>query len=135
MWSSVFLQAPRKTERVGVEGQLRLDHAAYVQNWIQALDQDPKAIFTAARHAQQAVEYRHGIWGLSYPGPRQLAGVFLARPALIVWRGFIASIMGNRGCFNSNSAGCGFASRLGPRLDRLWIKCQVSFAYYKGHLA
>jgi antirestriction protein ArdC len=35
----------------------RPDHAAYISNWLDILDRDHKAIFTAASMAQQAVEY------------------------------------------------------------------------------
>ena len=35
----------------------RLDHAAYVASWLEILDRDTKAIFTAASKAQEAVEY------------------------------------------------------------------------------
>jgi antirestriction protein ArdC len=35
----------------------RADHAAYISNWLEILDRDPKAIFTAANQAQKAVEY------------------------------------------------------------------------------
>ena len=35
----------------------RPDHAAYISSWLDILDRDHKAIFTAARDAQQAVEY------------------------------------------------------------------------------
>ncbi len=35
----------------------RLDHAAYVSSWLEILDRDKKAIFTAASKAQEAVEY------------------------------------------------------------------------------
>jgi antirestriction protein ArdC len=35
----------------------RPDHAAYISNWLDILDRDHKAIFTAASEAQRAVEY------------------------------------------------------------------------------
>ena len=35
----------------------RPDHAAYVSSWIDILNRDTKAIFTAASKAQEAVEY------------------------------------------------------------------------------
>ena len=35
----------------------RADHAAYVSSWLEILDHDTKAIFTAASKAQEAVEY------------------------------------------------------------------------------
>jgi antirestriction protein ArdC len=39
----------------------RPDHAAYISNWLDILDRDHKAIFTAASEAQKAVEYLTGI--------------------------------------------------------------------------
>lgn len=38
-----------------IEGELR--HAGYINSWLNVLKQDKKAIFTAARHAQQAADY------------------------------------------------------------------------------
>ena len=35
----------------------RPDHAQYIASWIKVLKEDPKAIFTAASKAQQAVDY------------------------------------------------------------------------------
>jgi antirestriction protein ArdC len=35
----------------------RADHAAYISSWLDILDRDHKAIFTAANQAQKAVEY------------------------------------------------------------------------------
>ena len=40
-----------------VVNEPRADHAAYISNWLEILDRDPKAIFTAAGQAQKAVEY------------------------------------------------------------------------------
>src|SRR5665213_3483104 len=39
----------------------RADHAAYISNWLDILDRDHKAIFTAASMAQKAVEYLTGL--------------------------------------------------------------------------
>ena len=41
--------------RIAIEP--RPDHAAYVSSWLEILDRDTKAIFTAASKAQEAVEY------------------------------------------------------------------------------
>ena len=38
----------------------RNDHAAYIGSWLQVLRNDKRAIFTAAAHAQRAVDYLHG---------------------------------------------------------------------------
>ena len=40
-----------------VVNEPRPDHAAYVASWLEILDRDTKAIFTAASKAQEAVEY------------------------------------------------------------------------------
>ena len=42
---------------LGIANEPRQDHAAYVAGWLEALDHDHKAIFTAASQAQKAVEY------------------------------------------------------------------------------
>ncbi len=42
---------------LGVTQDVRADHAQYVANWLQLLKSDPKAIFTAAAKASQAVAY------------------------------------------------------------------------------
>jgi len=41
----------------------RPDHAAYISNWLDILDRDHKAIFTAASMAQAAVEYLRTLAG------------------------------------------------------------------------
>jgi antirestriction protein ArdC len=40
--------------------ELREDHAAYMASWIKVLRNDTRAIFTAASHAQRAVDFLHG---------------------------------------------------------------------------
>jgi antirestriction protein ArdC len=37
------------------------DHAAYIQSWLKVLKDDKKAIFSAAAHAQRAVELLHRL--------------------------------------------------------------------------
>lgn len=37
------------------------DHAAYIASWLQAMKNDKRFIFTAAGHAQRAVDYLHGL--------------------------------------------------------------------------
>jgi antirestriction protein ArdC len=37
----------------------RADHAAYIASWLKVLKNDKRAIFTAASHAQRAVDYLH----------------------------------------------------------------------------
>ncbi|CAH1662473.1 ArdC family protein [Chelatococcus asaccharovorans] len=39
----------------------RLDHAAYLGNWLKVLANDKRAIFSAAAHAQRAVTFLHGL--------------------------------------------------------------------------
>jgi len=39
--------------------EVREDHAAYIESWLQILSDDKRAIFTGAAHAQRAVEYLH----------------------------------------------------------------------------
>jgi antirestriction protein ArdC len=39
----------------------RADHASYIANWLQVLKDDNRAIFTAASHAQRAVDFLHGL--------------------------------------------------------------------------
>jgi antirestriction protein ArdC len=35
----------------------RRDHAPYIANWLQVLKHDPRAVFSAAAHAQRAVDF------------------------------------------------------------------------------
>ena len=39
----------------------REDHAAYIGSWLKVLQNDKRAIFTAAAHAQRAVDFLHGL--------------------------------------------------------------------------
>jgi antirestriction protein ArdC len=41
--------------------EVRDDHAAYIATWITVLKNDKRAIFTAASHAQRAVDFLHGL--------------------------------------------------------------------------
>ncbi len=43
--------------------EVREDHAAYIANWLTVLKNDNRAIFTAASHAQKAVDFLHGLNG------------------------------------------------------------------------
>ena len=52
---------------LGITQDVRADHAQYLANWLQLLKGDPKAIFTAAARASEAVNYLNG---LQHPGPR-----------------------------------------------------------------
>jgi antirestriction protein ArdC len=44
---------------LGLKLEDRPDHAAYIGSWLQMLRNDKRAIFTAAAHAQRAVDYLH----------------------------------------------------------------------------
>ena len=41
--------------------EVRGDHASYVASWLKVLKNDKRAIFTAASHAQRAVDFLHGF--------------------------------------------------------------------------
>ena len=43
--------------QVGLSLALRPDHAAYIASWLNVLEQDPRAIQTAAAQAQQAIDF------------------------------------------------------------------------------
>ena len=43
--------------RLGISPEPRPDHAAYISSWLTLLRSDPRAIMTAASHAQKAVDY------------------------------------------------------------------------------
>lgn len=57
---------------LGIAIEPRRDHAAYVDSWLKVLQNDDKAIFTAAAQAQKAVEYlasvaKTGGWRMDVP--------------------------------------------------------------------
>jgi antirestriction protein ArdC len=52
--SSAFLLA-----KLEISSEPRTDHAGYVENWLEVLKNDKRAIFTAAAKAQQAVNWLH----------------------------------------------------------------------------
>lgn len=41
--------------------EVREDHSAYLASWLRVLKSDKHAIFTAAAHAQRAVDFLHGL--------------------------------------------------------------------------
>lgn len=53
---SAFLAAD-----LGLYLEPREDHAAYIAEWIKALQNDKRAIVSAAAHAERAVKYLHGL--------------------------------------------------------------------------
>ena len=46
---------------LGITPEPREDHAAYLGHWLEVLREDKRAIFSAAAHAQRAVEYLHSF--------------------------------------------------------------------------
>ncbi len=46
---------------LGFEPLSEEQHAAYIQSWLKALKDDKRLIFSAASHAQKAVEYLHSL--------------------------------------------------------------------------
>lgn len=42
---------------LGITPEVREDHAAYIGSWLQALQNDQRYVFTAAAHAQRAVDF------------------------------------------------------------------------------
>ena len=46
---------------LGITPAVREDHAAYISSWLQALQNDRRCIFTAATHAQRAVDYLQSL--------------------------------------------------------------------------
>jgi antirestriction protein ArdC len=46
---------------LGITPEIREDHAAYIQSWLTVLKKDNRAIFTAASHAQRAIDYLRGL--------------------------------------------------------------------------
>ncbi len=52
---------------LGITPETREDHAAYVASWLKVLKNDKKAIFTAASHAQKAVDHLHSYQSQEAP--------------------------------------------------------------------
>jgi antirestriction protein ArdC len=46
---------------LGLTPEPRADHSAYIGAWVQVLKSDKRAIFTAASHAQRALDFLHGL--------------------------------------------------------------------------
>ncbi len=44
---------------LGITPETREDHAAYIASWLKVLKDDKRAIFTAASHAQKAIDHLH----------------------------------------------------------------------------
>ncbi len=54
---------------LGITPEVRDDHAAYIGSWLKALNDDQRLIFTAAAHAQRAVDFLHGLQPAPTPEP------------------------------------------------------------------
>ena len=52
---------------LGLAHHPRPDHAAYIASWLKVLNDDPRAIFTAASKAQQATDWMHAQQPYSAP--------------------------------------------------------------------
>ena len=52
---------------LGLAHHPRPDHAAYIASWLKVLNDDPRAIFTAASKAQQAADWMHAQQPYSAP--------------------------------------------------------------------
>ena len=46
---------------LGITPEVRDDHAAYLGHWLKILQEDKRAIFSAAAHAQRAADYLQGL--------------------------------------------------------------------------
>ena len=46
---------------LGITPEPRADHPSYIANWLEALRNDKRAIFTAAGYAQRAADYLYGL--------------------------------------------------------------------------
>ncbi|MES9970975.1 MAG: zincin-like metallopeptidase domain-containing protein [Candidatus Thiodiazotropha sp.] len=53
---SAFLSAD-----LGLTPEVRDDHSAYIESWLEVLKKDKRAVFQAAAHAQRAVDFLHGL--------------------------------------------------------------------------
>jgi antirestriction protein ArdC len=50
---------------LGITPEVREDHAAYIATWLKVLKDDKRLIFSAASHAQRAVDFLHGTQPLA----------------------------------------------------------------------
>jgi antirestriction protein ArdC len=46
---------------IGITPEVRDDHASYIAIWLTVLKDDKRFIFSAAAHAQRAVDYLHNL--------------------------------------------------------------------------
>ena len=52
---------------LGIASSPRADHASYIGSWLKLLEDEPRAVFDAATHAQQAVEFLHALHDANAP--------------------------------------------------------------------
>jgi antirestriction protein ArdC len=58
---------------LGITPEIRDDHAAYLGHWLKVLQEDKRAIFSAAAHAQRAADYLHGLQPQVNTAPETIA--------------------------------------------------------------
>ena len=58
---------------IGITPEIRDDHAAYLDHWLQVLKQDKRAIVSAASHAQRAADYLQGLPPSRQDAPQMVA--------------------------------------------------------------
>lgn len=54
---------------LGITPEIREDHAAYIASWLKVLEDDKRAIFTAASHAQKAADFLLSLQPSPEPEP------------------------------------------------------------------
>lgn len=54
---------------LGITPEVRADHAQYLRQWLGILQDDKRAIFTAAAQAQRAADYLHSLQPKPQPSP------------------------------------------------------------------
>ncbi|MER2554979.1 MAG: zincin-like metallopeptidase domain-containing protein [Thauera sp.] len=54
---------------LGITPEIREDHAAYIASWLKVLEEDKRAIFTAASHAQKAADFLLNLQPSPEPEP------------------------------------------------------------------
>jgi antirestriction protein ArdC len=58
---------------LGITPEIRDDHAAYLGSWLKVLQEDKRAIFSAAAHAQRAADFLHGLQPATAAEPEAVA--------------------------------------------------------------
>jgi antirestriction protein ArdC len=67
--------------QLGLESTVRDDHSQYIAHWLQVLKGDKYAVFTAARHAQAAVDYMNNLAGFTFAEDADADDVEMERAA------------------------------------------------------